>query len=113
MVFSGFRNKELETALKTMGTKIGTSISSNTFALIVPIKTEKSTSQRATRVETPLGSLSTRVETPKGSLSEGLQQLTSEVALPPSKSGKMKEAEKYKVPIYSLDEFVTKYQITL
>ena len=70
LVFSGFRNKELETALKTMGTKIGTSISSNTFALIVPIKTEKST-------------------------------------------GKMKEAEKYKVPIYSLDEFVTKYQITL
>ena len=91
LVFSGFRNKELETALKTMGTKIGTSISSNTFALIVPIQTEKSTGQET----------------------EGLQQLTSMAANPPGKSGKMKEAEKYNVPIYSLDEFTTKYQIIL
>lgn len=68
MVFSGFRNKELETILKSIGVKIGTSISSNTFALIVPIKTEKST-------------------------------------------GKMKEAEKHNVPIYSLEEFTTKYHI--
>jgi NAD-dependent DNA ligase len=83
VVFSGFRNKPLENILKTLGTKMGTSVSSNTFALIVPIKTEKSTGQ-----------------------------LTSTVALP-LKSGKMKDAEELKVPMYSLEDFLQKYQITI
>ena len=70
LVFSGFRNKPLENILKTLGTKMGTSVSSNTFALVVPIKTEKSTS-------------------------------------------KMKDAEELNVPIYSLEEFLQKYQIII
>ena len=91
VVFSGFRNKSLENILKTLGTKMGTSISSNTFALIVPIKTEKSTGQGD---EVPL------------------IQLTSTVAKP-LKSGKMKEAEELNVPIYSLEEFLQKYEIII
>ena len=93
LVFSGFRNKPLENILKTIGTKMGTSISSNTFALIVPIKTEKSTGQ---------GAFAKR----------SLQQLTSTVALP-LKSGKMKDAEELNIPIYSLEDFLQKYQITI
>ena len=50
----------------------------------------------AAHVEKKRGQRATRVETPKGSLSEGLQQLTSQVALPPKKFGRKskKQSEK-------------------
>ena len=59
----------------------------------------------AAHVEKKRGQRATRVETPKGSLSEGLQQLTSQVALPPKKFGRKskKQSEKDILKEYNMD----------
>jgi NAD-dependent DNA ligase len=62
---TGFRNKELEEKLKTVGAKSGSSVNKSTFALLVKDKD--------------------------------------------ASSGKVEDAKKYNVPIYSADEFTTKY----
>jgi NAD-dependent DNA ligase len=65
VVMTGFRNKELEEKLKTVGAKSGASVNKSTFALLVKDKD--------------------------------------------ASSGKVEDAKKYNVPIYSAEEFIAKY----
>ena len=66
VVMTGFRNKDLEANLKTVGAKTGASVNKSTFALLVKDKDE-------------------------------------------AKSGKVEDAKKHHVAIYTAEEFVAKY----
>jgi DNA ligase (NAD+) len=87
VVMTGFRNKDLEANLKKVGAKSGASVNKSTFALLV--KDKEDVNQRA----------------------ESLQQLTPNGAKRPSefRSGKVEDAKKYNIPIYSAEEFIAKY----
>ena len=65
VVMTGFRNKDLEANLKTVGAKTGASVNKSTFALLVKDKD--------------------------------------------ASSGKVEDAKKHHVPIYTAEEFVAKY----
>ena len=65
VVMTGFRNKDLEASLKTVGAKTGASVNKSTFALLVKDKD--------------------------------------------ASSGKVEDAKKHHVPIYTAEEFVAKY----
>jgi len=54
IVFTGIRNKDLETKLKSIGAKIGSSVSKNTFIVIVGEDTETGKAADAKKLDIPI-----------------------------------------------------------